>query len=382
MKDKSAISVEGPQHRVRITKPFYLGKYEVTQEQWQAVMGYNPSYFKGSKNPVESVSWQDCKLFLKKLLEREKRMGTLCRGEYTLPTEAQWEFACRAGSTTRYFFGDDESKLVEYAWNYFKDSDRKTHPVGEKEPNAWGLYDMYGNVWERCQDWWGSNYYKDSPVDDPQGPSGGLDHVSRGGGLNNPAWVCRSAFRTGTLPGRSGSSGGFRAALVFTESPTEKPSPGATSPPQTRIEELAAKDSPARSESPPSAKQPRLSKKRPFRMAGKVSARCYIGDQQTGLSPAANTGIMVTKGQEVTVRASGKWNVGPYAEHVKGPESLRIAIGVPRGQLGQVLNGDTSVTFQAEYGGYLFLGIFDKTIEDNFGELSVEVEVQSGDNRH
>ena len=145
--DKDAQSDEKPQHRVRITKPFYLGKYLVTQEQWEAVTGTSPSYFKRPKNPVEQVSWEDCRGFVKKL------NGKVGGGTFPLPTEAQWEYACRAGSTTRYCFGDEESGLGEYAW-YEANSDSKTHPVGGMKRNAWGLYDMHGNVWEWCQDWY------------------------------------------------------------------------------------------------------------------------------------------------------------------------------------------------------------------------------------
>jgi formylglycine-generating enzyme required for sulfatase activity len=179
------VSDEKPQHRVRITKPFYLGKYLVTQEQWEAVMGNNPSHFKGPKNPVEQVSWDDCQQFLR---QAQREVGVR-GGKFQLPTEAQWEYACRAGSTTRYCFGDDESGLGEYAW-YDKNSGNKTHPVGEKKPNAWGLYDMHGNVWEWCQDWYDGGYYANSPTDDPTGP--GSNRVLRGG-----SWFARRVLPVG-----------------------------------------------------------------------------------------------------------------------------------------------------------------------------------------
>jgi formylglycine-generating enzyme required for sulfatase activity len=198
-----------PQHRVRITKPFFLGKYLVTQEQWEAVMGSNPSYFKGPKNPVEKVSWDDCQKFLGKLNAK----GGGGAGKFQLPTEAQWEYACRAASKTRYCFGDDESKLGEYAW-YDKNSGGKTHPVGEKKPNAWGLYDMHGNVWEWCPDWWQDGYYYESPVDDPTGAATGRGRVERGGGWNNTARWCRSASRDGLGPGYGYSSLGLRVSLA------------------------------------------------------------------------------------------------------------------------------------------------------------------------
>ncbi|MGO8691187.1 MAG: formylglycine-generating enzyme family protein [Thermoguttaceae bacterium] len=173
--DKDAYHDEEPQHRVRITKPFYLGKYLITQEQWEAVMGSNPSGFKGAKNPVEHVSWDDCQKFLERL------NGKIGGGKFSLPTEAQWEYACRAGSTTRYCFGDDPSQLGDYAW-YDKNSGSKTHPVGEKKPNAWGLYEMHGSVWEWCEDWYNDGYYRKSPRDDPTGPTTGWLRVDRGGG--------------------------------------------------------------------------------------------------------------------------------------------------------------------------------------------------------
>lgn len=125
---------EKPSHKVKITNPFFLGTYPVTQREWKAVMSDNPSRFKGDDLPVESVSWDDAQKFIKKLNAKE---GT---NQYRLPSEAEWEYACRANTTTRYSFGDDESRLGEYAW-YAKNSDHKTHPVGQKKPNSWGLYD-------------------------------------------------------------------------------------------------------------------------------------------------------------------------------------------------------------------------------------------------
>ena len=132
---------------------------------------------------------------------------------FALPTEAQWEYACRARSTTHYCFGDSEDELGEYAL-YEKNSGDKTHPVGEKKPNAWGLYDMHGNVYEWCQDWYDHRYYANSPVDDPTGPSGGSDRVVRGGGWVGPAKCCRSAFCIVSKPGDRKNILGFRASLV------------------------------------------------------------------------------------------------------------------------------------------------------------------------
>jgi formylglycine-generating enzyme required for sulfatase activity len=208
--DKDTVHHEKPQHRVRITKPFYLGKYLVTQAQWEAVMGNNPSYFKGPRNPVEDVSWEDCRGFVEKL-NAKSPPG---EGKFQLPTEAQWEYACRAGSTTRYCFGDDEKQLGEYAW-YGANSGSKTHPVGEKKANAWGLYDMHGNVWEWCQDWFDARYYAKSPTDDPTGPAGGAYRVYRGGSWYYPAWCCRSANRNLDVPGNRDLNLGLRVSLTW-----------------------------------------------------------------------------------------------------------------------------------------------------------------------
>jgi len=193
MGDDGGTSWERPVHKVNITKPFWIGKYEVTQEQWQAVMGSNPSSFKGPKNPVENISWQDCQEFLKKMNEKFK---SSCLN-FSLPTEAQWEYACRAGSTTRYFFGDSEVNLGEYAWIGRNNPENTTHPVGQKNPNAWGLYDIYGNVLELCSDRLDGGYYAVSPLNDPTGPSTGLNPVVRGGAYGDPDFKYRSACRVG-----------------------------------------------------------------------------------------------------------------------------------------------------------------------------------------
>ena len=203
---------EKPQHRVRITKPFYLGKYPVRQWQWTVVMGNYPSHFRGRNNPVEWVTWDDCQQFLDKLNADSHAEG----GKFQLPTEAQWEYACRAGSTTRYCFGDDEDQLGEYAW-YGGKLRRITHPVGTKKPNAWGLYDMHGNVSEWCQDWYAKDYYAKSVTDDPTGPTSGLRRVHRGGGWDSLAKFCRSASRASDEPGSRGIDRGFRVARVLAD---------------------------------------------------------------------------------------------------------------------------------------------------------------------
>jgi len=173
------------------------------------VTGSNPSHFKGPKNPVDTVSWDDCQQFLGKL--NAKSAAEV--GKFQLPSEAQWEYACLAGSKTRYCFGDDESKLGDYAW-YAANSGSKTHPVGEKKPNAWGLYDMHGNVWEWCQDRDGDGYYAKSPTDDPTRPATGSHRVYRGGSWLNDARFCRSAVRSDLTPGFRYYALGFRVAQV------------------------------------------------------------------------------------------------------------------------------------------------------------------------
>ncbi len=175
------------EHQVTISQGFWMGKYEVTQAQWQSVMGSTPSHFKGAGLPVERVSWRKCQTFVQTL-------NSDGGGEYRLPAEAEWEYACRAGSTGAYSFGDSEADLDNYGW-YSANGISKTHSVGEKMPNAWGLYDMHGNVWEWCSDWYAQ--YPDGPETDPTGPSSGSSRVLRGGSWFLEARDCRSAYRTG-----------------------------------------------------------------------------------------------------------------------------------------------------------------------------------------
>jgi len=215
---------ERPQHRVTITKPFYLGVHEVTQNEYKQVMAHNPSKFQDSdQQPVEQVSWLDAVKFCNKLSEREDRKPcyridgddvTITSGNgYRLPTEAEWEYGCRAGSSTRYPFGDDENQLGRYAW-YDKNSGDKAHPVGQKLPNAWGLYDMLGNVWEWCADGYDGEYYASSPAVDPPGASKASLRVFRGGcWFFNPGG-CRPAVRGGFTPESRSYYLGFRVAAV------------------------------------------------------------------------------------------------------------------------------------------------------------------------
>ncbi len=201
------------QHKVKITKPFMLGVHEVTQKQWQAVMGNNPSYFKGDDLPVETVSWDDATEFCRKLSEKEGK-------KYRLPMEAEWEYACRAGTTTPFHTGrtigtaqanyDGTSTYGSGVVGVYR---QKTTPVGSFPPNAWGLHDMHGNVWEWCGDWYGP--YPAGDVTDPTGPTNGDGlRVLRGGAWGSNPGFCRSAFRGWGGPGCRYDGGGFRVAVL------------------------------------------------------------------------------------------------------------------------------------------------------------------------
>jgi formylglycine-generating enzyme required for sulfatase activity len=195
-------------HEVILTNPFYLGVHEVTNAQWKRVMGSVPTTWQDDDRPVERVSWDDTVEFCRKLSALPEEQAA--ERAYRLPTEAEWEYACRAGTTTQYSYGIDDKLLGEYGW-FDGNSGNKTHPVGEKRPNGWGLYDMHGNVWEWCSDWYGK--YPDGRLTDPAGPSGGSIRVVRGGSSYNSAGSCRSADRNGRGPSNRHDYLGFRLAL-------------------------------------------------------------------------------------------------------------------------------------------------------------------------
>lgn len=194
---------EQPQHRVTISRPFYLGRYEVTQEHWARIMGSNPSHSRSPSNPVERVSWNDVQRFITRLMKQEPDQV------YRLPTEAEWEYACRAGSTERFSFGAEEWMSKDYIWCY-RSTDSTAKRVGSLRPNAWGLHDMHGNVWEWCQDWYGRSYYSQSPQADPRGPDRGSRRVMRGGAWTTTADGCRASARQLGMPDDRNWDIGFR----------------------------------------------------------------------------------------------------------------------------------------------------------------------------
>jgi formylglycine-generating enzyme required for sulfatase activity len=201
---KAPESDEKPTHQVTLTNDYYIGKTEVTQALWKAVMGNNPSYFKGDNLPVESVNWDDCQKFISKL-------NSLTGQIFRLPTEAEWEFAARGGNNSNHYQYSGSNELGDVAW-YDGNSGSKTHAVATKQPNELGLYDMSGNVWEWCSDWFGN--YSSSSQTNPTGPNSGSGRVFRGGSWNYNAHFCRSSFRFNFNPDYSYYSQGLRLVLV------------------------------------------------------------------------------------------------------------------------------------------------------------------------
>ena len=207
------IEDESLQHEVRISRDFYMGQTEVTQGQWKAIMGTEPWKGKehvkeGENYPASYVSWFQAGEFCKKLSKQEEKQGR----KYRLPTEAEWEYACRAGSKTAYSFGESSKSLDNYAW-FNGNSNGQTHPVGEKKANVWGLYDMHGNVWEWCGDWHAGDAYARYKTGDLKPPSTGSSRVVRGGSwLNVSRDRFRGAVRLGSGPTYRGGADGFRVA--------------------------------------------------------------------------------------------------------------------------------------------------------------------------
>ena len=202
--DSGADNDEKPSHSVTLSG-YRIGKYEVTQREWLAVMGSNPSWFKGDNLPVEKVSWNDCQAFVQKL-------NNMTGLSFRLPTEAEWEFAARGGNRSigyKYSGGDNIGSVAWYDGN----SGSTTHPVGQKQGNELGLYDMSGNVWEWCSDWYDSSYYSSSPSTNPKGPSSDSSRVRRGGSWDGDARNCRVSNRYSSFPAGTNPSLGLRLAL-------------------------------------------------------------------------------------------------------------------------------------------------------------------------
>jgi formylglycine-generating enzyme required for sulfatase activity len=222
--DQDAYDTEKPPHKVTISKAFHMGKYEVTQAEWEKVMESNP-YSLDRSNPFyglpgmaeritkpnhpATVSWQDAQEFIRRLNAKEGYT------RYRLPTEAEWEYAARAGTTSAYSFGEDRKDLGRYAWHGEDFATGGTHPVGKKLPNPWGLFDVHGNAWEWVQDWYSDHYYAQSPSVDPKGSATGTQRVVRGGSWHQTSTSWRSSFRKGYVQDYRGISIGLR--LVMTE---------------------------------------------------------------------------------------------------------------------------------------------------------------------
>ena len=215
-----------PAHQVTLSS-FSIGKYEVTQALWQEIMGSNPSNFKGDNLPVENVSWDDCQEFLRKLNARKGEFGITDGRTFRLPTEAEWEYAARGGNLSKGFKYSGSNNIVDVAW--CDEDSGNTHPVGTKQPNELGIYDMSGNVWEWCQDWFGD--YSSGAQTNPQGPASGFRRVIRGGCWFGYAQDCRVSFRYFNLPGRRGNCLGLRLVLNVSK-PFEQPKPKPQPTPQ------------------------------------------------------------------------------------------------------------------------------------------------------
>ncbi len=215
--DKNAPTTEKPAVKVTLKRPFAIGKYEVTQELYQHVMGKNPSQFKGRRNAVDRVSWDDANEFCRKLTEELRKMKRIGPDEVIrLPSEAEWEYACRAGTTTAWSFGDKEADLGDYCW-YDKNSRGEDPAVGKKKPNPWGLHEMHGYVWEWCSDAWSPSHEGADPSGKPRSVPDAKERVVRGGSYDDKADLTRSSFRMGKPVGTRSGTLGFRCVKAKEE---------------------------------------------------------------------------------------------------------------------------------------------------------------------
>ncbi len=314
-------------HEVSLSA-FYLDKYPVTQEMYEHIMGVNPSKHKSPKNPVERTQWTDAARFCNKCSELEGL--TLCynfdtwecdftANGYRLPTEAEWENACRVGVTTRYYFGDDERDLPRYAW-FKSNSQGKVHAIGQKQPNPWGFGEMHGNVWQWCNDWYGENYYAESPRFDPRGPATGKMRVLRGGAWDSTADKCRDAYRHKEFPVYSDAcfgadSYGFRRARSFAISlvRNEEPKTSDAEKAPTTIGAAPAKPLPAPTPTP--AK---------IDLASLTGAIVFVSDR----SGAMHIWSMRANGKDAKQLTKG---LDPHADPRFSPDGKRILYTTLRG---------------------------------------------------
>jgi len=211
---------EAPRTRVELTRPYYMSKTEITQLQYDLLMPEDPSDPLGGNYPVNNVTWDEAMEFCKRLTDRERAAGRLAKDEaYRLPTEAEWERACRAGTDTRFSFGGVDAELVDHGW-CIVNSAEKPHVVALKQPSPWGLYDMHGNVWEWCLDWYAPQH-PGGKASDPAGPRKGVTRVLRGGSWAEPPSKCRSASRSSTAPKYTSPMIGFRIVRTISEKPSQ-----------------------------------------------------------------------------------------------------------------------------------------------------------------
>jgi formylglycine-generating enzyme required for sulfatase activity/predicted Ser/Thr protein kinase len=350
---RNSLPSEGPQHRVRITRPFYFAVYEVTQQEYQRVTGKSPSRFSATgqskdnvagqdtrRFPVEQVSWDDAVEFCRGLSEipEEKAAGRT----YCLPSEAQWEYACRAGSQAKWNFGDEKARLGEYGWSD-GNADCRTHRVGQLKANPFGLYDMHGNVWQWCADWYSDKYYAVSPLDDPYGVDSGFQRARRGGSWARPAWGCRSASRESDGPGVRDFAVGFRVALVLADKSGEGAPPAVSS--ESKIQNPKSEISDSKSGIPPRAVAPFDAAK--------------AKEHQEGWAKHLGTPVELTNsiGMKLVLIPPGEFMMGSPKELIE--EELKTASGFYR----DVLPGE-GPRHRVRITRPFYLGMYDVTQEE------------------